>query len=129
LIIIAAQASIRVDVLAGRIEQRVGISLEQARHEPLAHQPALAIATVGVEAVATTGRPSRTTLVTTATRLDVIFEKSIRRCGSRGDRLCHFAHIDDADGHLRSPSRFRRPIAPASADSRKGAICASVTVI
>jgi SAM-dependent methyltransferase len=48
-----------------------------ARDEALAHQRALAVAAVGVEAVAHDAPPSRTTSVTTRTRLSVILLKSM----------------------------------------------------
>src|SRR5690606_25702499 len=44
--------AVRIEVGAGVVEQRLGIGLEHARNEALAHQLALAIASVGVEAVA-----------------------------------------------------------------------------
>jgi hypothetical protein len=43
---------VRVEVLAGLVDERRGLGLEQARQEALANQPALAVAAVRVEAVA-----------------------------------------------------------------------------
>jgi hypothetical protein len=43
---------VRVEVGAGVVDQDVGLGLQDARDEALAHQHALAVAAVGVEAVA-----------------------------------------------------------------------------
>jgi hypothetical protein len=43
---------VRAQVVACFVQQRGGVGLKDARDEPLAHQRALAIATIGVEAVA-----------------------------------------------------------------------------
>ena len=77
LVIIAAQILCGIEVVAGLVEQARRVGFEDAVAEAFADEAALAVAAVRVEAVADHRRPSRTTSVTTATRLAVIFEKSI----------------------------------------------------
>ncbi len=47
--------SIRVQVVAGIVQQGLGVGLQQARREALANQAALSIAAVGVESIANYG--------------------------------------------------------------------------
>jgi hypothetical protein len=42
---------VRIEVVAGIVDERGGIGFENARNETLAHQLALAVAAVGIEAV------------------------------------------------------------------------------
>ena len=42
---------VRIEIVAGLVEQRRGIGLLQPRREAFADQPALPVATVGIEAV------------------------------------------------------------------------------
>nr|GEU28409.1 hypothetical protein [Tanacetum cinerariifolium] len=68
---------VRIEVGAGVVDQAGGIGFQDARNEPLAHQRALAVAAVGVEAVADY-------------RLAVADD-----VGHHGDQAqCHFAEID-----------------------------------
>jgi hypothetical protein len=69
---------VRIEIVAALVQEALGVGLEDAVAEALADQPTLALAAVGVEAVADDRPPpSHTTSVSTATRLAVIVEKSM----------------------------------------------------
>ena len=82
------------------IEQRLRIGLLEPRRKPLADQPALPVAAVGIEAVANHA-------LAVALKVGDDGNKTRRHLGEidigiadrRGDRLCHFADVDDTDGH------------------------------
>ena len=77
LVIIVAQILCGSRFSRAIVDKRLRIGLEEPRHEALADQTTLTVATVGIEAVADHRSPSRMTSVTTATRLSVILEKSM----------------------------------------------------
>ena len=91
---------VRIEIVAGLIEQGLRIGLGQPRRKALADQPALPVAAVGIEAVAD-HRPA------VAHRVGDDGDQARRHLGEidigvadrRGDRLCDFADVDDADGH------------------------------
>ena len=101
--------TIRIEILAAPIEQRCRIGLAQSRREALANQPALAIPSVGVEAVANHA---------TAVALDIghdchktrrhLREVDVRVADGRCNRLGDFANIDDADRHDGCSFRWQR---------------------
>jgi hypothetical protein len=68
---------VRIEVRSALVDERLRRGLEHARDEPLAHQRALAVAAVRVEAVAHDALAVADTSVTTATRLSVILLKSM----------------------------------------------------
>jgi len=69
---------VRIEIVAALVEKALGSRLQDAVAEALADEAALAVAAVRVEAVANDAPPvARTVSVTTATRLAVIFEKSM----------------------------------------------------
>ena len=91
---------VRIEIVAGFIEQGLRIGLHQARRKTLADQAALPVAAVGIEAVADhrlavahhvgdDGDQARRHLR----------EIDIGVADGRGDRFCHFADVDDAYGH------------------------------
>jgi hypothetical protein len=91
---------VRIEIAAIGIEQARWIGLLQSRRKALADQAALPVAAVRVEAVAdhapavahgvgNDGDQARRHLG----------EVDIGVADRRGDRLCDFADVDDADGH------------------------------
>jgi len=91
---------IGIEIVAGLVQQGFRIGLFQARGKTLTDQPALPIAAVGIEAVAD-HRPA------VAHDIGDDRDQARRHPGEidigvadrRGDRFCHFADVDDADGH------------------------------
>jgi hypothetical protein len=100
-----AHNPVRVQVVAGGVQQAGGIGLADAAGEAFADQPALAVAAVGVEAVAD-DRPA------VAHRVGHhrhqagghLGEVDVGVADRRPDRPGHLADIDDADGHAKSPA-------------------------
>jgi hypothetical protein len=91
--------AVRVEIVAGVVEQRSRIGLAQTRREPLADEAALTVAAVGVEAVADHRA---------AVAHDIgddgdqgqghLGEVDVRVGDRRSDRRRHFANIHDAHG-------------------------------
>jgi hypothetical protein len=89
-----------VEIVAAGIEQRLGIGLLQPRRKTFADQAALPVTAVGIEAVA--DHP-----LAVADGIGDDGDEARRHLGEvdigvtdrRGDRLCDFADVDDADGH------------------------------
>src|SRR4051794_4633685 len=92
---------VRVEIVAGSVQQRFRIGLQDARGKALADQAALAVAAVGVKAVADDAL---------AVAHDVgddgnearrhLGEIDIGVADRRRDRLRDLADVDDADGHV-----------------------------
>ncbi len=89
-----------IEIVAGRIEQRFRIGLDQTRRETLADQPALPVAAIRIEAV--TDHP-----LAVAHDIGDDGDEARRHPGEidigvadgRGDRFCDLSDVDDADGH------------------------------
>ena len=117
----AGPDAIRIEILAGVIEQRARIRLQQPGREALTDQPALTVAAIGVEAVADHAA---------SVALDVghhrhqtrghLREVDIRVADRRADRLGDLTHVDDAHWHGGSLAAQTWPFRSArAADGRR----------
>ncbi len=91
---------VRIEIGAGRIEQRFRIGFLQPRRKTLADQSALPVAAIGIEAVADHA-------LAVAHHIGDDGDEAGRHLGEidigvadrRRDRFCDFADVSDADGH------------------------------
>ena len=72
-----AQIAVRVQIVAGIVQEGLRRRLEQARRKPLADQPALAVASVRVEAVAHDAAAVALDIRDDGDERQIIFEKSM----------------------------------------------------
>ena len=116
--------AVGIEIVARVVEQRFRLGLEQPRREPLADQPALAVAAVRVEAVADDRL---------AVALDVgdqrhmrqrhLREVDVRIGDRRGDRHRLLADVDDAHViPLGQAARRRRSLPRSSGEGRGGGL-------